>query len=128
MKKLVIALAFCFSGTVSAELILIPQCYGSRDVAQEEPFLVTLTDAQPAYLNRMVRELTNSGLVVVTELMDYDSSQVLILAVDARKAVGSSTQLRSASAVNRAVSLKVRSTFKKFKTNYYLECNGNVAG
>ena len=129
MKKLIITLCFCFSGVASAELILIPQCFGSAHVAQEEPYILTLNNANPAYLNRMVSDLTNSGLVVVNDLMDFDSSQVLMLSVDSHKAqVRSNSQSKSASTVNRAVAQKVRATFKKYKTKYYLECNGNVMG
>lgn len=127
MKKLIITLCLALSGAASAEMILIPQCFGASRVAQEEPYILTLDNANPAYLNRMVSELTNSGLVVVTDLMDFDSSHVLMLSVDAHKAfVRSNRTAKSARDINRAVSQKVWTTFKKYKTKYYLECNGNI--
>ncbi len=129
MKKIIATLCLCFSGVASAELVLIPQCFGSAHVAQEEPYILTLNNANPAYLNRMISDLTNSGLVVVNDLMDFDSSQVLMLSVDSHKAmVRLSSQSKSASTVNRAVAQKVRATFRKYKTKYYLECNGNIIG
>ena len=128
MKKLIMILCLCFSGVAAAEMILIPQCFGSKHVAQEEPYLLTLNNADPANLNRMVSDLTNSGLVVVTDLMNFESSQVLMLSVDAHKAiVRPSRRSSSAREINRAVAQKVRATFRKHKTNYYLECNGNIA-
>ena len=128
MKNLIMILCLCFSGVASAEMILVPQCFGSKHVAQEEPYLLTLNNADPANLNRMVSDLTNSGLVVVTDLMDFESSQLLMLAVDASKAiVRPSSRYFSTRDINKAVAQKVRATFRKHKTKYYLECNGNIA-
>lgn len=128
MKILVTVLCLCFSGATSAEIILIPQCLGSKHVFQEEPYLLTLNNVNPANLNIMVSDLTNSGLIVVTDLLYHESSQLLVLAVDANKAsIQPSSRTSSARYINKAVAQKVRATFRKYKTTYYLECNGNIA-
>ena len=128
MKNIIVILTLCFSGAAMAELVLVPQCFGSSYVSQDEPFILNFSDLQSPRKQRLLAELTNTGMVIVTDVRDYDTDHVVLFSVEVLRING----LRSSgiknrrvanSIVNRSVTEKVRNTFRKFGAKYHLECN-----
>ena len=128
MKKIIVLLTLCFTSAAIAELVLVPQCFGSSYVSQDEPFILNFSNVQSGRKQSLLAELTNTGVVIVTDIRDYETDHVVLFSVDVQRI----NSLRSSSIknrrvansiVNRSVTEKVRNTFRKFDAKYHLECN-----
>ena len=129
-KMLLIAFSLLLSSAALAAKTAPLQCYGSKDVSQDAPFIVGVSNANDYSLFLFQEELVGDGLIKVEDTLAFGDVKMFVLSVDASQIMTPAVMgFDRNAAINEMVVKRINDLFAKYNftvkdNETFIQCNG----